>query len=102
MLSRQEPTRFSESDACVHLRLGQSGQLGAEVADEGPRRPYKNPMPGDPFTRAQVDDGQPYLDDLADRPVRRCAVPACRFDIDDVQQLLDSVHMIEGRKRFTH
>jgi len=41
---------------------------------------------GDPLGGVQVDDGQPDLDDLADRAGRRLSVPAGRLDVYDVQK----------------
>jgi hypothetical protein len=54
-------------------------------------------MPRDSLPHTEIDDSQPDLDDFADCPAWRFTVPARRFDIDDVQKPLDTVHGAEGK-----
>lgn len=99
VLGGQHPAGLGERQAAVHLRLGQPGQLRAERADLRARGPDQQPVLGEPFARAQVDDGETDLDDLAHLAGRRLPLPAGRLDIDDVQQmfaLLPHVHHVHG------
>lgn len=71
----------------VHVGLRQPGQLRAERAHFRSGRAYQQPVFGEALARAQVDHGEPNLDDLADLAGWWLSLPACRFDIDRVQQV---------------